>query len=108
MGDGIHLLTSEMGVVHTWHDNGDGTYTILSEQPVLKQVLEENKAMYNDGDGYSPSREMRRAAHIPAILQLKWLQEEGWDAYDTRNWDKLKAKLNSNEFLHLRTAPGRL
>lgn len=108
MADGVHLLTTEMGVRHTWIDNGDGTYTIKSEQDALSDILDMNKAMATHNDGYSPSRELRRVARIPAVLQLKWLQEEGWDAYKPENWNRLKAKLNSSEYLYLRTAPGRL
>lgn len=100
-----HLHTSAMGVVHSIRDNGDGTQTILSQQN-SSPILENNKAMATHNDGYSPSREMRRVASIPFTVIQKWLQEEGWDAFDPNNAHKLAAKLNSNEYEYLRTAPG--
>jgi len=51
---------------------------------------------------------MRRAASIPNLLIHKWLVEEGWNAMDPACAKKLKQKLNSTEYLYLRTAPGRL
>jgi hypothetical protein len=104
-----HLFKSAGGI------DVSGTYNEQTENWDFKfsqdvsALLDRNKAMYNENDGYSPSREWRRAASIPVIIQQKWLQEEGWDCYDLpANWDKLKQKLNSSEYLFLRTAPGRL
>ena len=107
MPDRIHLLTTEQGIRHEWEDHEDGTYTVHSSQDV-EPILDLNKAMANHNDGYSPSRELRRVATIPNILINKWLVEEGWNALDPANGDKLASKLNSSDYLYLRTAPGRL
>ena len=101
----------EGDVAHWWRDNGDGTSTILSQQDV-GPALEMNRAMARENDGWSASRELRRAAHIPAVVRLKWLLEEGWDwmdySVDPGVARKLAEKLNSADWAHLRTAPGRL
>jgi hypothetical protein len=103
------LFTSATGVKHIWVDDDvDGDeYKIVSSYD-CEPILEHNKAQYTHNDGYSPDRTLRRAASIPLILWLKWLNEEGWDAFNPHHEDKLKRKLNSSEYLFLRTAPGNL
>lgn len=94
------------GVTHLWEDDGKGGGLIHSVQDVAP-ALEANKAVYNHNDGYSPSRELRRAAYIPSIIRDKWLNEEGWDAFRPDLYgDKLVQKLNDPEWRFLRTAPG--
>lgn len=102
-----HLFTSSFGIRHFIEDEEHGRFRIVSLQDAAP-ILEQNKAMATHNDGYSPSRELRRVASIPLIVMLKWLNEEGWWALDSANADKLKAKLNSSEYLYLRTAPGKL
>lgn len=102
-----HLLRSASGIDHFLRHEADGSIHVESWQDT-DAILDLNKAMHAHNDGYNPDRTMRRVASIPTILIHKWQVEEGWDALDPANADKLKAKLNSNEFLYLRTAPGRL
>jgi len=101
------LYRSSGGIDHYWVGNGDGTYTISSEQRV-DVILDKNRAMANHNNGYSPSREMRRVGSIPNIVALKWLKEEGWWCFEPANADKLMRKLNDIDYRWLRTAPGRL
>lgn len=70
--------------------------------------LEVNKALYTSGDGYSPSREMRRAASIPMSIVEKWKNELGVDVFNQDHKEAVRRLLNSSEYLYLRTAPGRL
>jgi len=100
-------FVSDNGIRREWHDHEDGTYSVVERQDAAP-ILEINKAMATHNDGYTPSREMRRAASIPNLLIHKWLVEEGWNALDPACSKKLKQKLNSSEYLYLRTAPGRL
>lgn len=101
------FYVSAGGVRHHWRDEPDGGVTITASQDV-DAILDLNKAMATENDGYSASREMRRAASIPLILVAKWLHEEGWNAFDPACGDRLKKKLNDPDYLWLRTAPGRL
>ena len=101
------LYRSSAGISHYWRPAGGDDYEVVSLQD-CDPVLEANKAAVTHNDGYSPSREFRRAASIPLILILKWLNEEGWFALDPACADKLKEKLNSSDYRYLRTAPGRL
>ena len=99
--------TPVFGIKRYWEDDGFGGGTIVTVQDV-EPILERNKQLSNASDGYTPSRDMQLAASIPLVIWMKWLTEEGWNAFDPENQDKLKAKLNSSDWLYLRTAPGRL
>ena len=101
-----HFYTGGTGVKHEWADNGDGQYVIRSSQDI-EAALDYNKAAYTHNDGYAPSRELRRVAHIPDIVNLQWLAE-GFDYRDPNNAKELKRRLNSSEYLFLRTASGRI
>lgn len=107
MAVGEVFTSSSSGIERKWIDNGDGTYSIVATQNISAQ-LDYNKAAYTHNDGYSESRELRRAAFIPDIIALKWLHEEGWWYKDEANEDKLISKLNDPDYLYLRTAPGRI
>jgi hypothetical protein len=75
----------------------------------VDEILDWNKTLANhDGDGYSPSREWRRAASIPTVLIHKWLAEEGIDVFNDDHWPAVVKKLDSIEYQYLRTAPGRI
>lgn len=87
------------------HDDGGLTVVRLDD---CETVLERNKALQTLNDGYSPSRELRRAASIPAIIVEKWKNELGIDVLNPDHLTKVKALLNSSEWAYLRTAPGRL
>jgi hypothetical protein len=100
-------FVSSYGVRHYWRPQADGSVVVASEQDT-GAILDLNRAMATENDGYSPSRDLRRAASIPLILVAKWLHEEGWDAFDPACGDRLKKKLNDADYLWLRTAPGRL
>jgi hypothetical protein len=101
------FFVSSAGVRHYWKDEQDGSATIISCADV-GAALERNKAMANHNDGYTPSRELRRVAFIPAIIAYKWLSEEGWNVYDPEHSDRLARKLNDPDYAFLRTAPGRV
>lgn len=107
MSLGRILYRSEGGIDHYWVDNGDGKYVVTAVQQATP-ILDRNKAMATHNDGYSPSRDLRRVASIPFIVAMRWLNEEGWWCFDPENSDRLKRKLNSSDWAHLRTAPGRV
>ena len=92
-----------------WHPQPDGTFLIEHEQDV-EASLDHNKAMANEDDrGWSASRELRRVAHVPNIIIVKWLQE-GLDIFDPdpEMQKRYRAKLNDPDWRWLRTAPGRI
>lgn len=103
----VPLMTGPTGTQYYFRANGDGTYDVWSTQEV-DPILDRNKAMYTHNDGYSPSRELRRAASIPMNLIQKWRNEEGINVLHPDYADALKRKLNDIDYLYLRTAPGRI
>lgn len=110
MSDGFeHLFTSSAGVRHAWREDADGTMVFSASQDVAP-ILERNKAMANHNNGYTPSRDLRRVATIPVSIQMKWMTEEGWDCLspDPDCQRKLAQKLDSSEYMHLRTAEFRI
>lgn len=88
-------------------ENGDGSLTVHRESDV-EPILEHNKALATSGDGYSPSRELRRAASIPMAIVEKWKNELGVDVFNPDHKAAVRRLLNSSEYMYLRTAPGRL
>ncbi len=78
--------------------------TIQDERP----IIENNKRLQNSGDGYTPSRDLKHVASIPLALCELWLREEGINIFDKNHADAIKRKLNSSEYLWLRTSLGRL
>ena len=88
-------------------EDSDGSLIVHREADV-EPLLEANKALYVSGDGYTPSREMRRAASIPLAIVEKWKNELGVDVLNPDHLPAVRRLLNSNEYLYLRTAPGRL
>lgn len=89
-------------VTRAFDDNGK---IIVERIQDVEPVLELNKRLRLKDDGYSPTREMRRAASVPMVVIEKWLNE-GFDMFDPNNAAELKRRLNSNEWAHLRTADG--
>lgn len=105
------LWTSAAGVAYRFDDStqAEGHFRVIKSQDVAP-ILDRNKAMANENSGWSTDKDkaFRRVGSIPLILIQKWLDEEGWDAFDPANADKLKAKLNDSDFQLLRTAHWRL
>ena len=97
---------AEDGTRHYWRDESDGGFSITMSTDV-SSALEANKAAQTFNDGYTPSRELRRAAFIPNAIIQKW-KDEGFDMYDPENKIELLRRLDSSDYAFLRTAPGRL
>lgn len=104
MTDRAPLITTEAGISHEVHFEEDRLVFAATQD--CDAILDLNKAMATENDGYTPSREMRRVASIPLVLVYKWRQEEGWDAFNPRHADRLARKLNDPDYAWLRTAPG--
>lgn len=106
---GEYLFTDEMGIRHSLFHEPDGRTLRLIASQATDPITDRNRAMATTNDGYTPSREMRRVASIPALIRMKWLAEEGWDAWRPDLYAaKLMQKLNDPTWHHLRTAPGHL
>lgn len=82
--------------------------TVEYDKRVIDQILEHNHFLETDqGKGWSKTREFRRVASIPLAVLDIW-RGEGINWHDPNHWPAIRAKLDSNEFRMLRTAPGRV
>ena len=80
-----------------------------------KPIIEHNKKLYTQNDGYSADKGLKRIASIPTIVLEIWAKEYNKDQ-NNGNWFALpkdvqtkilKEKLNSSDYRYFRTAPGR-
>jgi hypothetical protein len=108
----LYLHTSEAGIAHYMVLDDNGGFVGFRAIGETDPIIEQNKAEALHNDGYTADRTMRRAARIPFIIGHKWLNEEGWwfmhAGHDPDVAKKLTAKLNSSEYMYLRTADGQL
>jgi hypothetical protein len=88
-------------------EDSDGSL-IVHRLADVEPILEANKALATSGDGYTPSRELRRAASIPMAIVEKWRNEHGIDVFNPDHIGAVRRLLNSSDYAFLRTAPGRL
>ena len=90
----------------------DGKLTVNNQQN-LNPLLERNKKLYTQNDGYTASRDMRRIASVPPIILQIWTKEyngtNNWWALPKETQQKImKTKLNSSDFRYFKTSEGRL
>ena len=86
-------------------DTGDATFETRQD---VQAIIDNNKEKQNLGDGYSPSREWRRAASIPLVVVEQWRHDYGVDIFNPNHKDAIRRLLNDIDYLYLRTAAGRL
>ena len=85
----------------------DGETTTITKKQNIEGHLAVNRALAIANGKRMKSDYANPVASIPAIVQVKWLNEEGWNSdhlHDPDVQKRLKAKLNSNEYMYLRTS----
>lgn len=103
------VVDSEGGVTTTFHYDEDGDRSTIETVQDVESILEANKAMQTDGDGYTPSRDLKHIASIPLVVAQKWMQEDGVNFLALGKQDKaayLRRKLNDPDWRYLRTSSG--
>lgn len=90
------------GIVELFHHDPLTDVTTIETRHDCGPLLEHNKRLATSGDGYSPSRELRRVGSIPFGVYLRWLAE-GFDALDPNNTIELRRRLNDPDWRWLRT-----
>ena len=97
------------GIAEYHHYDSLTDRTAIETVQDVAPIIERNKTLQNaDDGGWSPSRELRRAATIPDIIVLKWRNDHGIDVFNRDHWPAVKRLLNDPEWRYLRTAPGTL
>ena len=83
----------------------DGDQMIVNRVQDAEPFLDRNKALLTHNDGYTETRDMRRAASIPNVIVEQWMRE-GVSVFDPNDAAEVRRRLNSSDWAHLRTAPG--
>ncbi len=103
-------LDSSIGAVLT-EFRGEGGKLIVKRTQDTTAILEANKAELSGAPTWRPyaGMNMRKVASIPNIVAEQWMRE-GVNVFSTQpdQRRKVAAKLNSNEWAHLRTYPGKV
>ena len=102
----------DQGVKTRYIQESDGKLTIHNQQN-LNPLMDRNKKLYTQNDGYTASRDMRRIASVPPIILQLWTKEyngsNNWWALPKEIQKKImRTKLNSSEFKYFRTSEGSL
>lgn len=100
------------------HDDITEEYALEDGKLIINRIqdvepyFDANKREYNEASSWRPfaGRDMVKVASIPLVIAEKWKREEGLDVLDNspETQKRVMAKLNSSEYLFLRTHPGRL
>lgn len=78
---------------------------IVNRVQDVEPILDRNKRLSTDGDGYSESRELRRVGSIPLVVVEQWMRE-GVDVFNPDHVPEVKRRLNSSDWAFLRTSGG--
>jgi len=97
---------SDPGIKREWVDNEDGTFTV-TEKEDLSALLDRNKQIQNNFDGYTPSRELQYVGTIPATVHAQFLAK-GIDLYHPAFEKELIRYLNDSDYRGFRTGSGRI
>lgn len=102
-------FVSSAGVKYTTEtDQLTGDLIVRGYQDVY-EMLELNKAMFTENNGYTPDKSIRRVASIPTLLRNKIMAEEGWDPWQPSKYpERYKRLMNDISYRNLRTAGGRI
>ena len=101
-------------ITETFLDNGNEG-VVQKRSLDVKPILENNKRLYNQNDGYSPDKGLKRIATIPTIILEIWAKEYYKDQ-NKSNWFDLpkdiqqkilREKLNSSDYRYFRTSSGK-
>lgn len=96
------VLSNTYGLITTMEIDGDKTNITKSQD--IEGLLNFNKAKSNHFGKKIYSDAYNHVASIPAVLIAKWLTEEKLDIYNPDHAERLKQKLNSREYMYLRTS----
>ena len=108
------LEETDKHITETFLDN-DKDGIIQKRSLDIEPIIENNKKLFNQNDGYSSDKGLKRIASIPVVILEIWCKEYHKDQ-NKGNWFELpqetqkkilKEKLNSSEFRYFRTAEGK-
>lgn len=103
------LLDRHSGLTEFLHqDASDPDSFAIEFVADVEPAIERNRALYNDGDGYTPSRDLQWVASFPPIVIEIYKKLWGADPLAKGNEQLLHRMINDPDLRHFRTAPGRI
>jgi hypothetical protein len=105
---GERVIDKADGITESLIEDASEKRWIVKRTADVQANIDLNKRLMRMGDGYSPSRDLRRVASIPNSVVLAWVEKYGVDPTAKGNEALLRRLLNDPEWFYLRTAPGRL
>lgn len=100
------IFDPHTGMTQTFIENGSNCAFKYSQD--TDAVFDANKAAHLHGDGYTPSRELKHIARVPAVTAYEWLYKHGVDILNPDHKAGVRRLLDSNEYAYLRTSAGSL
>ena len=108
------LEDTDKHITETFLDN-DKDGIIQKRSLDIEPIIENNKKLFNQNDGYSPDKGLKRIASIPVVILEIWCKEYHKDQ-NKGNWFELpqeiqkkilREKLNSSDFKYFKTSEGK-
>ncbi len=95
------IIDNEGGIKTVGHYDDLKDEMIVERVQDVESVLKSNKALYNETTGYTPSKDMRHVASIPAVVVEDLIKRKIWD-----DKKKMKQWLNDPDNRFFRTSHG--
>jgi hypothetical protein len=102
------LLDRYDGIEEYLHCDDDEDHFAVELVSDVGPIIERNKALYTEGDGFGATREWKRVASFPPIVREIYRRLWGADPFARGNEELLRRLLNDPDLRHFRTAPGRV
>lgn len=91
-----------------WHHGVHDGKSVVQYVQDVEPILERNKGLARQNDGYNASRDMQHAASIPFVVVEMWRNDLGVDIFDPNHAEKVKRLLNDPDWRWLRRSEGRV
>lgn len=99
-------FVNDPGIKREWHDHEDGTFTVVEKEDV-SALLDQNKKIQNDHDGYTQSRDMQWVARIDRTTIADYAAR-GINLFHPMHEPELRKLLNDPDYRGLRTGLGHI
>ncbi len=94
------IIEKDIVTTTAHYDDVNDRLTIERSQDI-GAIIKNNKALYNETTGYTPSKDFKRVASIPAVIVEDLIKKKIWN-----DKKKMKQWLNDPENRFFRTSPG--
>lgn len=97
------VLSERAGVRVVYHKTDKGEFVVETVQDGVEQILERNKALALE-NGKDVGEWWAHVASIPNIVQLRWINEYGFNPVYAEDKTVLRRLLNDRDWRWLRTS----